>query len=538
MSLLEVERIFVNGRTGDSGRSVALAVAKGRLAAVGAEDDLSALTGPSPERIDLEGAFLLPGIVESHLHFSLLGFSLDQIQAHWRPKEEILQAVADRSVEARRRGDWILGRGWNQEVWTPPLFPTRHELDRIVSDLPVYLERTCCHAAWVNGKALERAGIDAATADPEGGEIVRDERGEPTGLLIDRAMELVTAKIPRPSREGHRRALLKAQERLLALGITTVCDMSTDSETIVLLDDLIKGGAFHLSFHGYGSPGIDGGLFPDGYRSFLDRGPLVGGCDGRLHLAGLKLFADGSLGARSAWMKEDYADRPGHRGHPRDGGEGLYAVMAAATARGFQVATHAIGDAANALVLDLYARLIEEHPQARSLRPRLEHGQNLAEADLDRIAPLGVVASVQPVHATSDWAMAEERLGPHRLAGAYAWRDLLDRGVVIAAGSDAPVESPDPFEGIYAAVTRRDRRGRPEGGWQPRQVMTRREALRAFTAGGAWAVGAEGEKGSFDEGKRADFAVVDGDILTCPEEAIRKMTVLRTVIGGETVFLR
>ncbi len=535
------DSVFLNGRVyavdGSFSQVSALAVKRGRLVGLGTDEEVLGLAGPLTEKVDLEGAVVLPGIVESHLHLFLFGESLGLVQAHWRPKEEILAAVAAAVADARCDGGWILGRGWNQEVWSPPLFPTRHELDLLAPDLPVYLERTCCHAAWVNGKALELAGIDASTADPEGGEIRRDEKGEPTGLLVDTAMRLVTKCIPPRTREGCRKVLLTAQKELFAQGITSACDMGTTPELFVLLEELYARGEMSLRVHGYGSSGVDGGVSLDAYASFLERGPRADLCDGRLHLTGLKLFSDGSLGARSAWMEGDYADRPGHRGNPREGGETLYAVMAAGVRRGFQIATHAIGDAANALVLDLYERLQRELPQARALRLRVEHAQHLRPCDFKRFADLALVASVQPTHATSDWAMAVERLGEERTERAYAWRDLLDRGVALAAGSDAPVESPNPFEGIFAAVTRRDRQGRPEGGWHPRQAMTRVEALRAFTVGGAWAVGAEKDKGSLEAGRRADFIAVDRDILTCPEEEIGGTKVLRTVVGGETVFL-
>lgn len=527
--------LYINGNiyTVDDNNPTAssMAIKGDRFIAVGSYDDMKNHIGSNTEIIDLKGKTVIPGLVEAHLHYPGIGESMLQIDAFWKPKQEILDSVAE-AYSAAEAEEWITGRGWNQEVWNPAAFPTKEDLDAIAPDIPVYLRRTCGHAAWVNSKALEIAGIDKTTADPIGGEILRDENGEATGVLTDTAAYLVSQHIPALSERQQFMALELAQEQLFSYGITSAHDAGTGLATINKMKQLYASEDLKIRLYVMASPGETAEFF---YQQAPEE--RIGLYNNRLTVRTLKLMGDGSLGARSAWMLEEYTDRPGHVGNVRYTDEEAYGYIKAAREAGFQVATHAIGDATNRQILDAYEKVLKEMPDSDH-RYRIEHAQVIALEDIPRFAQLGVLPSMQSVHATSDKNMAEDRVGPERIKGAYAWRKLINAGSILPNGSDAPVELVNPYHGIYAAVTRKDRAGDPEGGWYGGECLTREEALQSFTIWGAFAAFEEDMKGSIEAGKLADFTVIDRDLMTCPEADLKDILVLRTVVGGEVVYQR
>lgn len=532
---VEADIVYLNGNiyTVDEDFTVAsaMAIKDGKFIFVGSDEDAKKYIGEATKVININGKTVLPGLIDSHLHYSGIGASLQQIDAFWKPKQEILDAVAEAYAKAQP-GEWITGRGWNQEVWEPAVFPTKEDLDAVAPDIPVVLRRVCGHAIWVNSKAMEIAGIDAngTTPDPVGGEIIRNEAGEAIGIFTDTASGLITQHIPPSSERQQIEALKLAQDHLLSFGITSARDAGAGSTTIQQMKDLYAAGDLKIRVYQMVSS--------DSAQEFYtqpaqDRVGLFGD---RYNIRSIKLVADGSLGARSAWMLEEYSDRPGHVGNGRYTDEELYALVKPAAEAGFQVNIHAIGDAANRQVLDTYERVINEL-NLTDHRFAIEHSQVVALEDIPRFAQLGVLPSMQAVHATSDKNMAEDRVGPERIKGAYAWRKMIESGSIIPNGTDAPVELVNPYHGLYAAVTRMDREGEPEGGWYAEECMTREEALRSYTIWGAYAQFEENDIGSIEVGKHADFVIIDRDYMTCPDEEIKDIKALRTVLGGETVYI-
>ncbi len=532
--------VYINGNIytvdKDFSKATAMAIKGDRFIYVGDDKGARKYAGKDTKLIDLKGQTVIPGLIDSHLHYLSLGTRLLQIDAFWKPKEEILEAVAEKYKKIEP-GEWILGRGWNQEVWDPPVFPTKEDLDAVSPDVPVVLTRVCGHATWVNSKALEIAGIDKNTPDPVGGEILRDENGEPIGILTDQAQQLVSTKVPDFTEKQLEKALLLAQEELFSQGITSAHDAGSNDEDIQRLKKLYQEGDLKVRL--YVMARVTGRPSPqelvEGLRSFYDKGPQIGVFGDRLTVRSIKLSLDGSLGARSAWMLEEYSDRPGHLGNGKLTDEELYQIVKEARLAGFQVNSHAIGDAANRQALNVYEKVLKELPHPDH-RYRIEHAQIVALEDISRFATLGVVPSMQTVHATSDKNMAEDRVGPDRIKGAYAWRKFIEAGCVIPNGTDAPVELVNPYHNLYAAVTRMDREGEPKGGWYPEECLTREEALRSCTKWAAYGAFEEEQKGSIEVGKLADFVKIDRDIMNCPESEIKDIKALLTVVGGETVY--
>jgi predicted amidohydrolase YtcJ len=405
-------------------------------------------------------------------------------------------------------------------------------LDKVAPDKPVCLYRSCCHAYWVNSEALRLAGIDGNSRAPAGGEIVRDATGEPTGILIDNAGDKLTEIIPPYSKEHQREALKKGEEHLLSYGFTGVMDAGAKLDEIETMRSLCQSGEIRLRLYIYATEG-------ETAEHFYKKGVQIGLYDKNFTLRGVKFFADGSFGARSARMREDYADTPGNRGLARYRDEELYRLVKEARRNGFQAAVHAIGDDALKQVLRSYKRVLDELP-LRDNRYRIEHCAVADREDIATMAECGFVPSMQAVHCTSDWSMIGPCLGERaeRSERVYVWRDFLNAGLHIANGSDAPVEEVNPYHGFYAAVTRTDRTGRPAGGWHPEQCMRREEALRAATVWVAEAQFEEGIKGSLEAGKLADFVVTDRDYMNCPIEEIKDIQALVTVIGGKRVYGR
>jgi predicted amidohydrolase YtcJ len=478
-------------------------------------------------RVDGGGATLLPGLIDAHGHIAALGRALGTVDLVGSASEsEAARRVA--AFAARNPGDgWLLGRGWNQVLWPGKSFPARAALDAAAKDRPVALARVDGHALWVNSAALAAAGIDANTPDPAGGQIVRDNAGEPTGVLIDNAMLAVQSIIPEDSVEQRAAVLLRAMRSLAAVGMTSTHDAFTSPIDVQALRLLRARGEMPVRVYGM----LD--VLDPGNDPYLAEGPLLDP-ERRLEIRAVKISSDGALGSRGAALFEDYSDMPGHRGLLLLSDEQLEHHIGRAMAAGFQVNTHAIGDRANDKVLGYYEALIRRH-DSRHLRHRIEHAQILRPADLPRLARAGIIASVQPTHATSDKNMAADRLGEERLAAAYAWKQLLDSGAQVAGGSDYPVESSNPFYGLHAAVTRQDHDNQPVGGWLPRELVSREQALAMFTEGAAYAAHQEDDLGSLMPGYLADFILVREDYFTVAPEDIWKMQVLSTWVAGEQV---
>ncbi|HAU22100.1 MAG TPA: metal-dependent hydrolase [Erythrobacter sp.] len=479
-------------------------------------------------QVDGKGQVLLPGMIDAHLHVMGIGFgelTLDLSQTS--SLDEALREIARFSAENPSR-PWILGRGWNQEKWGLGRFPTAAELDAVVPDRPVWLSRVDGHASWANSLAIEMAGVDASSQDPDGGRIIRDEgSGKPTGVFVDAAEVFVNRVVPPPRPADRDLALRKAQDILLANGITAAADMGTsieDWQTYRRAGDL---GVLKIRIMAYASS-------PEAMELIGGSGPTPWLYDDRLRLNGIKIYLDGALGSRGATLKEPYTDEPGHMGLPLLNPAQLRNIMSLAALGNFQTAVHAIGDAANADVLAAIDELSETYGGDR--RWRIEHAQIIAPADLEMIGQHGIIASMQPLHQTSDRLMAEARLGPDRLGGAYAWRSIVQSGAKLAFGSDAPVEPADAFAGWAAAISRTDADGKPFGGWLPQEAITREAALKAFTADAAFAGFAEGRFGRLFPGERADFILIDTDPFLASPTEIRSIQVRETWIAGERVY--
>lgn len=479
-------------------------------------------------QVDGEGRFMLPGMIDSHLHVMGLGFAALTLDLSDTNSLAEAQAKIAEYAAANPGGRWIIGRGWNQVQWGLDRFPTASELDAVVSDRPVWLERVDGHAGWANSEALRLAGVTAQTADPAGGRIERlpDSRA-PAGVLVDAAMELVSGKVPEPRPADRDLALQKAQDTLLANGVTAAADMGTTIEDWQSFRRAGDGGWLKMRIMAYAAG-------TGAMELIAGPGPTPWLYGDKLRLNGVKIYLDGALGSRGAWLKQPYADDPGNTGLPLLTGSQLRNLMSRAALDNFQVAVHAIGDAANAEALRAIDELSGTYDGDR--RWRIEHAQIVDPADIAMFGEHGVIASMQPVHQTSDRVMAEARLDPARLAGAYAWKSIAATGARLAFGSDAPVERPDPFAGLAAAFTRRGPDGQPFGGWHPEEAVTRERALAAYTADGAYAGFADGRFGRLVEGEWADFILVDRDPLLATPEELRATRVLETWVGGKRVY--
>lgn len=469
-------------------------------------------------RLDGKGATVLPGLIDAHGHVLALGLVLRSLDLAGTPNLAAALEKAKAYAASQPAAGWVTGRGWNQEAWGSG-FPTASDLDAAIPDRPAYLERVDGHAAWLNSAALKAAGIDARTKDPPGGRILRGANGAPTGILVDKAMDLATAVKPPPSALEQDKALQAAFTHLLSKGITGVHDMGVDPATWNLYRSYGDSGRLSLRITAYAA-----GM--ESMDVIAPLGPTAWLYGDRLRLQGVKLYADGALGSRGALLKAPYADEPGTKGLSFQNETRLRNMMSRANFAGYQLAVHAIGDAANAQVLDAYAEIFPAYGD--SFRNRIEHAQVLDVADIPRFKSLGIIASVQPIHAVSDARMAEARLGPDRLAGAYAWKSLLGAGARLAFGSDFPVEPANPFLGMEAAVTR--------NGWRQAEAVTARDALAGFTSWAAWAGRNDGKVGQLVAGAYADFILVNRDPLTIAPEELGEVQVLETWVAGKRMF--
>lgn len=479
-------------------------------------------------RADMHGRTLLPGFVDGHGHLLELGFRAMELDlSDTRSLEEAKARIAAYAAANPER-KWILGGGWNQEKWGLGRFPTAADLDGVVADRPVWLARADGHASWANSAAMTAAGVTAKSVSPPGGRI-EVAGGRPAGVFVDAAQDLVQKAVPKPLPKERDTAFRKAQEMLLSFGITATADMGTTVDDWLALRRAGDAGALRIRVMSYGA-GIEDTVRIGG------TGPTPWLYDGRLRLVGVKLYADGALGSRGAWLKAPYSDAAGQVGAGFMADDVIRNLMSRAAMDGYQVAVHAIGDRANAQVLAAIEELAPTYDGDR--RWRIEHAQIVDPADIAKFGTHGVIASMQPVHQTSDRLMAEARLGGDRLAGAYAWATMLKVGGRLAFGTDYPVESPDPFAGWAAAFTRTDAEGQPYGGWQPQERVTREQAWWAYTQGAAYAGFAEARFGRLAPGQYADFIIVEGDPLLASPGSLRTMKVEESWVGGLQAWRR
>ena len=525
--------ILVNARvhTVDATRPIvpAFAVRDGRILFAGSEREVRALAGPNTRVVDAGSRTVIPGMVDAHAHLLGLGTSLRNVQlAGSRTYEEVIARVVERA-KAMKPGEWILGRGWDQNLWPDKQFPTHEALTRALPDNPVVLTRIDGHAILANAMAMRAAGVTAATRDPSGGRIVRMADDSPSGVFVDNAENLVARAIPNATPAQTRDAIIAAVAEANKWGLVGIHDAGASRTTIDIYESLARENRYNLRNYV---------LISDDSADishYMARGPQSALYNGRIWIRSIKLYSDGALGSRGAALLAAYSDDPGNTGLLVSAPEHIQRVATAGLRRGFQVAVHAIGDRGNRTVLDAFDAALKAVPTADH-RFRIEHAQIISLEDIPRFATLGVIPSMQASHQTSDMRWAEVRVGPQRIRGGYAWRSLLNTGVVIPNGSDFPVEEVNPLISFHAAVARQDGSNWPPGGWYPDQVMTRDEALRSMTIWPAFAAFQEKVMGSIEPGKYADFVILDRDIMTVPADQILGTRVLSTWLGGRAVY--
>lgn len=529
--------VLVNGTiyTLDENRPKAQAVAVigNQIAVVGVNNEVKPFIGDDTRVIDLEGQTVVPGLKESHGHLMGIGFSkmtvnLVGISGYEELIERVLAAAED-----IKPGEWITGRGWHEEKWidrsslTVRGFMTHHKLSEAIPNVPVYLRRADGHAGFANAKAMKLMGIDRLTSSPEGGDIIRDKDGNPTGVLVDKAMRLV--QVPPFTKNQQRQALELGIQECLANGITMFDDAGVGLETIELYRDFVEQGKLDMRIY----------VMASGLATMRSLGKPSVHPSGFLTIRAVKMYGDGALGSRGAWLLEPYEDDPGNSGFYTTSPDSIYEAARFGLENGWQVCTHAIGDRANRMMLDMYEKAMKEFPHVKDHRFRDEHAQILDEADIPRFANLGVIASMQGIHATSDLPWATARLGHARtVEGGYVWQKLLKEGVKIVNGTDAPVEDVSPIASFYASVTRELPNGTQEGGMFGDQRMSRQEALRSYTLDAAYGSFHEDLVGSIETGKLADFTVLSKDIMTIPENSILETEIIYTIVDGKVRYER
>ena len=527
---MQADLALFNGNihTMDPGRPrvSAAAIAGDRFLATGSDSEMRSLLAPGGREVDLRGATVVPGFIDAHIHFLSYGLSLREIDLSGAATLSLALERVGRRAADTPTGQWLTGRGWDQSVWEGGAFPAAAQLDAITAEHPVYLARKCGHAAWVNSLALERVGITAHTEDPEGGEIVRDSEGKPTGILLEKAMELAFPCMAEPSNAEAAAAVRHAQEVVNRMGIVGIHTKEAAGSLRALQQLRAEGDLTLRTVAQIPVAELD---------SAIRLGLRTGLGDELLRIGGVKVFSDGALGPRTAWMLAPYDGEPENTGIAVTGAEEMADIIARATDAGLAVVTHAIGDRANRMVLDAL-EASRRAGRGLHLRHRIEHAQVLHEEDIHRFAQLDIIPSVQPIHATQDMLLADRYWG-ERSRYAYAFRSLWDSGARLAFGSDAPVETPDVIQGIHAAVTRMRADGSPgSDGWYPEERLTVEEAVWAYTVGGAYAGGTESSQGSITPGKLADLVVLSQDIFTIHPMAILETDVEATLFGGAFVW--
>jgi hypothetical protein len=527
------DRIFINGHIVTMSESLpeaeAFAVGDGKIAAVGTTKEIRRAY-PDTKMEDMLGKTVMPGIVESHVHLLDLGKSFVELNvAAAKTPDEVVQKVKER-VSQVPAGEWVTGWGWDEGAWAKN-YPTNEQLSQASPNNPVWITGLHGFAGWANAKALEIAGITRDTPNPQNGEVLKDSKtGKPTGILKNEAQGLLTRHIPPLSPALTERALTLAGEECLTYGLTTVHDAKVSRPMLEALRSLAAKRQLKTRIYVM-LDGADKELI----ESFLEHGPEVDP-EHWLTIRCIKVFADGALGSRGAALFEPYSDAPETRGQMTTSQDEIFKLTTRALKAGMQVAVHAIGDRANRITLDTYETALKELPQATDHRLRIEHAQVVALQDIPRFSRLGVIASMQPPHCTSDMPWAENRVGPERIRGAYAWRSFLNAGVRVPLNSDFPGETPNPFWGMYAAETRQSPDGKPEGGWHPEQCLTRKEVLRAYTVESAYAGFEEKIKGQIAPGMLADFIVISDNILTVPSRALLSLKVEQAYVGGNLAY--
>lgn len=538
--------VFLNGSiytVDESNPQVeAVAVKDGMILAVGSSEEMGDYISDQTQVVDLLGKTMTPGLIESHAHLMGIGYNKLELDLMYvKTYDELVEKVAE-AVAKAEPGDWITGRGWHQDKWIEKPekmvkgFQTNDQLNAVSPNNPVFLRHASGHATFANDKALEMAGIANLTGERpgevEGGEIILDELGNPTGVLTERASGLVQRLVPQETPERAAQALTLALQELAEKGITSFHDAGSGQETIDLLLKFKNEGKL-TSRHYMMLAGSNPELLENWYK----KGPMIDSVDHLFTVRSIKLFCDGALGSRGAWLLEEYSDRPGHFGHETLPMEVVGQVSEKAIPAGFQVCSHAIGDRANREVLDQYESAFSKFPDAKDLRFRIEHAQHIDLEDIPRFGELGVIAAMQAIHLSSDRPWAIDRLGEKRIVdGAYVWQKLMQSGAVVANGTDAPVEPVDPIPSFFASVSRQTLEGTPDGGYEASQKMTRMEALKSYTLDGAYAEFEENYKGSIEVGKAADFTVFDKNIMEIPELEILESKVMMTIVGGKIVF--
>jgi predicted amidohydrolase YtcJ len=531
--------IFVNGNVytvnDKHPHAEALAVRMDRIVFVGSNTEARKYLGPKTRVVDLHGATVLPGLTDAHHHLSGVGFREMTLNLEGITNLEDFLAKVKARVDQAKPGEWVTGRGWIETFWQPPVFPTRWDLDKVSPNNPVILQRADGHGAVINSAALKIAGITKNTPNPFGGEISKDKQsGEPNGMLLDAAHDLVAKYIPPTSRADAERAIVLGVQRDIGLGWTQVQDPGGTYAEVDLFKKLYGEGKIKLRIYkALSSPGKEA-------QRLFSEGPIIGAYGNRLTLRAIKVYVDGSLGSRSAALLEPYSDAPDTSGFLTIKEAELLPLLEEALRKGIQVETHAIGDRGNRFILDEYEKALKAVPSAQRKindpRWRIEHAQIVNPADIRRFAKLGIIPSMQPSHAIGDLHFAPSRLGINRLAGAYAWNSFIRSGVVVPGGSDAPVERGEPMIEFYAAVARKDMKGLSGAGWHPEEAVTREQALKMFTIWPAYVAFEENLRGTIEVGRLADLTVLSADIMKIPEMEILKTRCLMTVIGAEIVY--
>jgi len=533
--------VFTNGNvytlSKEGPKAEAIAVKDHRIVFVGSSADAKSKYADT-RFVDLQGKTVVPGFTDAHCHIFGIGEREMSLNLEGTNTLDDFLAKVEQRARETPGNQWIVGRGWIETFWKPPEFPTRQDLEKIAPGRSIYLTRADGHAAVASTAVLRTAGITRETPDPFGGRILKDTSGEPTGMLIDHAQELVEKAIPAPTRAEQEQAFLLGVQREVGLGWCEIQNAGSRKDEIDIIRSAFAANKIRLRiYNAVFGPGPDADWF-------LGTGPSINEYGHRFTQRTIKVIFDGALGSRGAALLKPYSDRPDTSGFLREKPEELRPMFRKALERGIQLETHAIGDRANRLILDLYEEAFKAVPQDKRRKPaegtdvrwRVEHAQNLDRADLPRFAKLGVIASMQPSHAISDLFFAPSRLGMERLAGAYAWKSLLKSGAIVCGGSDAPVERGEPMIEFYAAVARKSIKGESGEGWHPEQAVTREEALKMFTLWPAYAAFEENDKGTIEVGKLADFTVLSNDIMKIPEPDILKTRCVMTVIGGEIAF--
>ncbi|MBU0517419.1 amidohydrolase [bacterium] len=510
--------------------AAAVAIKEAKIIFVGDRNDVGKYIGKSTQVLDIEGLTALPGLTDAHAHLNSLGRSLAQLNLLGTTSPEMIRTLLLEQIKSAKSGAWIAGRGWDQNDWPDQQFPHWKDLAGTESH-PVFLRRVDGHAAWVNKTVLKLCGIDAHTVAPQGGKIIHDAEGKPTGVLIDNAIDLVVRKMSKVTYETRIAWMQKAIEKCHSVGLVGVHDAGVDPLKWEIYQQLQLDDNLNFRVYAMLEDTTEERLW---MKQWFSQGPFSTQGE-MLTLRSLKLYADGALGSRGAALLKPYGDDPENSGLMIHPDEFYFQIAEEALHAGFQVCTHAIGDRGNRVILDQYEKALTKNPK-EDHRFRIEHAQIVSLDDILRFAELGVIPSMQPTHATSDMPWAENRLGSERIKGAYAWRKFLDAGSIIPCGSDFPVENPNPFWGIYAAVTRQDHSRQPASGWYPEECMTVAEAVRGFTLDAAYAGFAEKTRGSIEVGKLADFTIIDRDIYVIPAREIKDTQVRYTIVGGRIVY--